>query len=343
MAPKDSIRMSHRPEVVAVVLTYNRLKLLREALSRIERQTYAPARIIVIENGATDGTRDYLRELADDERFDIVSLEKNIGAAGGFALGIRRAAALMHDLVWVMDDDVMPEPDALERLVEAHSLLVAEGCPPNLLVSAAVNDAGEPMNVPTIAAEIGPAGYSSWTKRLRYGLMPISQATFVSALIPRVAIERVGLPLAEMFIWGDDIEYTWRLTSAGGGYIVGRSQVAHLGRHSAISIHEDMAPSREKLFFYYYRNNMFIARKRGGKAFARFLWRHLAPDLLRLTLHLEIKKLSIVLSGVAASLAFDPKPDFVRAPVASFRSQTAPDDPPVAPPALATRGPARDT
>ena len=48
---------------------------------------------------------------------------KNLGGAGGFCYGIRQAAAAGYDALWLMDDDTIPEPDALARFLEADTSL----------------------------------------------------------------------------------------------------------------------------------------------------------------------------------------------------------------------------
>ena len=51
-------------KVNCVVVTYNRLALLRECLAAIEKQTYPIHKVIVIDNCSTDGTEDFLKAYA---------------------------------------------------------------------------------------------------------------------------------------------------------------------------------------------------------------------------------------------------------------------------------------
>lgn len=52
--------------------------------------------------------------------------------------------------------------------------------------------------------------------------------TFVSFLVPVKLVWKVGLPLKEFFIWGDDLEYSLRLARVTRIYQVGKSKVTHL-------------------------------------------------------------------------------------------------------------------
>ena len=74
--------------------------------------------LIITGNASTDGTAETLR--AQGEDVVTVTARTNTGGAGGFAIGIRRALELGCDAVWLMDDDTVPEPEALSALVRAR-------------------------------------------------------------------------------------------------------------------------------------------------------------------------------------------------------------------------------
>src|SRR4051812_20457382 len=101
------------PTTVAVLVTHNRPELLGEALTALSAQTRAPTRLVVVDNGSDEATQE---TLANREGIHVVRSETNLGGAGGFALGIRGALALGADWIWLMDDDAIPEPRALETL-----------------------------------------------------------------------------------------------------------------------------------------------------------------------------------------------------------------------------------
>ena len=101
-------------KVNCVVVTYNRLALLRECLAAIEKQTYPIHKVIVIDNCSTDGTEDFLKAYAVRPQFQVIRTEQNIGGAGGFSLGVKTSALGGGDYTWMMDDDTIPSPEALE-------------------------------------------------------------------------------------------------------------------------------------------------------------------------------------------------------------------------------------
>ena len=104
-------------KVICVIVTYNRLELLKESVAAVMQQTNPLHRVVIVDNHSTDGTDNYLAGLSQNPLFHIVTLEKNTGGAGGFSKGIETAARQQADWIWVMDDDTIPKPDSLERLM----------------------------------------------------------------------------------------------------------------------------------------------------------------------------------------------------------------------------------
>ena len=95
-------------KINCVVVTYNRLDLLKECLKALEEQTFRIHKIFIINNHSTDQTATYLENLKENPNYDITNLPENIGGAGGFSEGIKRAAMDGCDWIWVMDDDTIP-------------------------------------------------------------------------------------------------------------------------------------------------------------------------------------------------------------------------------------------
>jgi GT2 family glycosyltransferase len=75
--------------VVAVLVTYQRLALLRDALAAVLAQTRRPDAVVVVDNASDDGTAQAVADAHPD--VDLVVLRRNMGGAGGFATGMERA------------------------------------------------------------------------------------------------------------------------------------------------------------------------------------------------------------------------------------------------------------
>jgi GT2 family glycosyltransferase len=292
--------------IYAVVLTFNRKELLRRCLDCVFAQSRPCDRVIVVDNCSSDGTSEMLRrEWAD--RVEVHTLSRNIGASGGFNAGIRIAYQTGADFVWLMDDDVLPEENALTKLVEADQFLADTGVARAFVVSSAWTEDGGVTNVPKIDTRPTVRGYESWPLFLHRQLVPVTRATFVSILLPRSTIAEYGLPFAPMFIWGEDSEYTLRITRKYPGFLVAESRVLHLRQLSGVlSIATEVNRTRLEYHRHFIRNHMYIARIHGARL---DYYRH-AIRQIQLLLHLlrihQFEKARIVLTGFLESFWFNP-------------------------------------
>ena len=110
--------MTERFSVAAVVVTYNRLPLLRQCLAALAAQTALDLPIFLGDNASTDGIAESVAEMALPNLV-YRNTGKNLGGAGGFAYGVREAALAGYDALWLMDDDTLPTPTALEAFLQA--------------------------------------------------------------------------------------------------------------------------------------------------------------------------------------------------------------------------------
>jgi rhamnopyranosyl-N-acetylglucosaminyl-diphospho-decaprenol beta-1,3/1,4-galactofuranosyltransferase len=236
--------------VIAVVVTYNRLDLLLEALAAVSSQTRAPDAVIVVDNASTDGTAAQVR--ARHPSVQLTELARNTGGAGGFACGAALALADAADLIWFMDDDTVPQPDALRALLEARGCY--PGAPPALVASRVLWTDGRahPMNTPRVKP------FASGPERSAAavcGCLPIRSASFVSVLADAGLCRQRGLPQADYFLWNDDFEFTTRLLRGQAGLLCPASVVVHKTRVFGAA---DADPGER--FFYEVRNKIWTLR-----------------------------------------------------------------------------------
>lgn len=242
-------------KITAVVVTYNRKALLQECLDSILSQTRKVDSVIVIDNASTDGTDKLFGSGAkyDFPGVDYRKMDSNLGGAGGFYEGIKASYKSNTDWVWIMDDDTIPTETALQEFCKSLEVIEDD---PSFLASSVFGINKEPMNVPELDNRRSENGYQDWYKYLDKGILKIENATFVSLLINRKAIEKVGFPYKNLFIWGDDKEYTLRLSRYyGPAYMCGNSIVVHkrlIAKRISIENAED--PKRIDQYYYNYRN-----------------------------------------------------------------------------------------
>lgn len=256
--------------VTALIVTYNRKGLLLECLEAVAAQDSPVAKILIIDNASTDGTEELFTEggpLEGSPLIDYRRMESNLGGAGGFKKGLRLAAESNCEWVWLMDDDCIPYPDTLSELLVAAETIRTDGQDSSFLASCVYGPEGEFMNVPVVDTRPTENGYADWYGKLDASMVQIESATFVSLLINRKAIDALGLPVGSFFIWGDDTEYTTRLThNFGPAFLVGRSRVLHKRANAkSLDIQNEDDPARIANFHYLYRNNLIVQRYHHGR------------------------------------------------------------------------------
>ncbi len=210
------------PRVIAVVVAWNRRDLLCRNLDGLAAQRRPVDGVVVIDNASTDDSAAVARE--HPVVTEVVTMPENLGGAGGFAAGIARAV-VSHDadLVWIMDDDTIPTPDALAALLEAR--LGYDGEVALLASRADWTDGREhPMNTPRERFGLSDP---SRARAAAVDAQEVRSASFVSILLDAAAIRTEGLPVADFFLWNDDFEYTARILRHRVGLYVPASRVVH--------------------------------------------------------------------------------------------------------------------
>jgi rhamnopyranosyl-N-acetylglucosaminyl-diphospho-decaprenol beta-1,3/1,4-galactofuranosyltransferase len=253
--------------VCAVVVTYNRLELLRECLTALGEQTRRVDRVLVIDNASTDGTPDAVR--SEFPWADLVELPENRGGAGGFHEGTKRSYEDGFDWIWLMDDDTIPTPTALEKLLEAPAGL--DGLPRALVLASRV-DLPDGTAHPFNRLRIDQRRPTEMIEAIGRGFVPIRHASFVSAMVHRDAVKEYGLPHAGFFIWLDDVEFTARILREDAGYGVPASIVIHKS-HTRGAVY-----SRER-YYYAVRNTLYLLRS-GSLRGDRAMWSRYAMSLV---------------------------------------------------------------
>ncbi|WP_432509783.1 glycosyltransferase [Kineococcus sp. SYSU DK001] len=218
---------SATPRVVAVVVAFDRRDLLLAGLDALAAQTRRPDLVVVVDNASSDGSPAAVREwaAAHDLPLDLVVLPRNTGGAGGFAAGLARAVHRhAADAAWLMDDDTVPTPTALEEALKA---LRRTG---SALVASRVvwtDGRDHPMNTPR---ERPGASAAERAAARAADCVPVRSASFVALLLDARAVREAGLPEAAFFLWNDDFEYTTRLLRDRRGVASRASVVEHRTR-----------------------------------------------------------------------------------------------------------------
>ncbi len=293
--------------IAAVIVTYNRRYLLEECLNAVLNQQEWSCEAIVVDNASSDETYEYMSIIsAENERIHYYRLDKNIGGSGGFNYGMKKAVQLGADYIWMMDDDCIPEPDALRQLVFANQLIGNNNY--GFLSSAVFWLDGTECKMNR--QKITKAYYQN-LDLLKEGIIRVDQGTFVSMFISRQTVIKVGLPIKEFFIWGDDIEYSRRIAVRHNipSFLVGKSTVVHkTANNEGSSIVLDDA-NRIERYNFAYRNDNYTYRKEGLKGFTYYTGKCVI-NVLRIIMNSKNHKLKrswVVIKNFFAGLTFNPR------------------------------------
>ena len=284
-------------QVAAVVVTYNRLSLLQKCIKSLCAQT-AACDILVVNNASTDGTTQWLENQEKTHILTTRNTGSNLGGAGGFNFGMRWAVEDGYQYLWLMDDDCLPEPDALENLLKADRLL--NGNYGWLSSQCRWTDGSLcPMNIQRKSPYRAIEGFND-------ALVPAQMASFVSLFLKAETVKRMGLPISEFVIWTDDWEYTRRIYLKMKCYAVRDSVVVHaMKKKTVVNVATD-SPDRLKRYSYFYRNDVVLYRREGLKG---WLWL-LAKDCwhsAQVIGHGRPKRLPVIWKGFVSGIMFKPQ------------------------------------
>ena len=192
-------------QVAAIVVTFNRLELLKKVVNGLKNQTRKIDQIIVVNNNSTDGTLEWLN-LQEDM---ITITQENTGSSGGQFTGAKTAFEMGFEWIWQMDDDVVADFDCLENLLlNSRSDLI---CVP---LRITIND-----NI--FYADIKKINITNPIKTIRKRtttrendfkneIIPVEGFTFEGPIFHRSILEKIGFAEKKFFIYADDTEYSIR-------------------------------------------------------------------------------------------------------------------------------------
>ncbi len=259
------------PLVFAVVLNWNGHADTKRCVSALGRQTYNNLKVLVVDNGSTDQSLEALKGGIDNE--SILSLPINRGFAGGMNCGIHLAINRGAHYVWLVNNDAVPQEDALERLIDACATRPDVG-----LVSPAVRDPVKghssqlglgrfDLSVPMHEYTVDLAIASRWQRDDPHHVTLAGTALLISKRL----VNAIGALDERFFAYWEDTDYSIRSALAGfRNILVPGAIVDHPNKEPG------SAAARVAPHYYYFmaRNEIFLWRKfTSGRRFIKAtLW-----------------------------------------------------------------------
>lgn len=200
--------------LAAVIVTYNRKEELCKNLDMLYTQTVSIDRIIVVDNCSTDGTKEHLEQRGyfRHSNFDYFCTESNIGGAGGFYTGLRRAFEAGADEIVLMDDDGSPCDERTFQILVEHcqSLRLAGVADGKLFVNSLV------VCGDRLTSKIGTMVQVTEAEAAAVnGVLVGAAHPFNGTLVTRELVAEIGYPNPDFFIKGDEVDFKQRAFDAG--------------------------------------------------------------------------------------------------------------------------------
>lgn len=293
-------------KVATIVVTYNRKELLKENLNALLNQTYKTD-IFLIDNASTDGTYEELKDYIKKNDIKYYNTGKNIGGAGGFNFGMKQLEKQKYDYCWLMDDDTIPNADSLKAHIDAAAKLRDKF---SFLGSVVKWTDGSlcKMNIQGVSSN-SIKNYES----LFDNMLVIDYCSFVSCFINIKYVYEIGLPIKEFFIYGDDYEYTKRLSKKANGYLNPYSIAVHkMGSNKGINIVE-CEENRIDRYYYNFRNLYYVYKNYDRKELRmhRIKSHYLKLKILLKSNH-KFKRIHAISRGMREGKKFNPQIEFIK-------------------------------
>jgi GT2 family glycosyltransferase len=201
--------------VIIILVNWNGRDVTLDCLGSLHSVTYSPFRIVVVDNGSTDGSVEAIRSRFPD--VTVLTMGRNLRFAGGNNAGIRHALDQGAEAVLLLNNDTTVEKEFLDHLVKRLNADAATGATaPKILYH------DDPRHI-----WFAGGGISFWTGTMRHtGIREVDRGQYNTAraiayasgcciLVKRSVIERIGLLDESFFMYAEDADWSMRIRKAG--------------------------------------------------------------------------------------------------------------------------------
>jgi len=269
----------NEPFVFLILLNWNGWRDTIECVESCRKLTYPAFRIVIVDNGSTDGSETILRE-----RFpgiELIQTGSNLGFSGGNNAGIRHALEHGADYVWLLNNDTVVDAGALTALVGAAecddrigmigSKIVYYDNPGLLWYAGALLD-------PACPHRPAHRGLRELDRGQYDDAVETGYVTGCSLLARRKMIDEIGLLDDSLFLYFEDADWSARARHAGWRLMYAPASVV---RHKeSVSAGGAASPT---LVYYTARNRLFFVRRnfpaKIGKALLYDLYEHVLVNI----------------------------------------------------------------
>ena len=248
------------PLTYIILLTWNGWEDTEECLRSLLPVSDDRTRVLVVDNGSTDGTPDNIR--LRFPAFEVLENGTNLGFPAGNNVGIRRALASGAEYVILLNNDTVVDGRFAVELVEAARRNPAAGMVSSLILFHDRPDviwfAGG--SVSTWTGRSRHTGYLETNHRRHPGDRPIGRPCACALLLTRRFLDTVGPMREDLFLYGEEIDWMLRARRSGFSCVLApRSRVWHKVSAST------GGRSRPTFLYYSTRNMLAVLRAEASR------------------------------------------------------------------------------
>jgi len=233
--------MTKQPLVYIIILNWNGWRDTVECVESCKKVSYPNHRILLVDNGSTDGSEALLREQFAD--IEIIQTGQNLGFSGGNNIGMRHAFDNDADYVLLLNNDTIVDPSFVAELVT-----IAETDRSIGMLCSKIYFYDKPEVIWYAGASFHPwlgwgrhRGHNEHDRGQYDSVETTDRATGCALMASRELCDTIGLLRDEFFVYCEDTDWGMRAQNAGYTIMyVPASKVWHkvsrvLGRASGVS------------------------------------------------------------------------------------------------------------
>jgi GT2 family glycosyltransferase len=251
------------PHASIVILNWNGKDMLQECLRSTSSLEYPSYDVVVVDNGSTDGSQDFVRHNFPEAH--LIENERNLGFAEGQNTGIRYAVRSGADFIFILNNDITLDQNVLRELVAAFEEDESIGIAGPILYHAdrptVVQKAGAMISWRTGRAPYLGVGATSSVLSLK--MIPVDS---VGMFLAKPALfKRIGFFDARLVSYWEDTDLCLRAKKGGYRVVcVPAAKIWHKGGATATKV--------PGLRTYYLTRNRFWMEKKYASWGARVLF-----------------------------------------------------------------------
>lgn len=289
------------PKVFIIILNWNGWEDTIECVESCLKLAYANSSILIVDNASSDDSEVILRERFPD--IDIIQTGKNLGYAGGNNVGIRFALENGADYVWLLNNDTVVHPAALDEMVRVAELDPTTGMlGPKILLHSRpeyLNCVGSAINL--ITGQPNLIGLGEKDDGRFDEVKEMDTLSGCSLLVSKDVVDAVGLLDEKFFLFYEETD--WILRAKRAGYRMLYVPGARIWHKVSASVGGHQSPL---MLYYMTRNNPLLMRQNvGALAFLRFITIYLCLVIPKKIINVLVfnrdkryQKVTAILSGL---------------------------------------------